>query len=63
MEVEEKLQPERIMTVKNIKAFGTIAAENQLEPLNIQRRVVTSHDVEIEILYCGICHSDACRTK
>ena len=26
--------------------------------MNIKRRSVTPHDVEIEILYCGICHSD-----
>lgn len=43
---------------KNAKAFGTKAAEKPLERLNIQRRNVLSHDVEIEILYCGICHSD-----
>jgi uncharacterized zinc-type alcohol dehydrogenase-like protein len=43
---------------KNVKAFGTEAAEAQLEQLNIQRRNPTPHDVEIEILYCGVCHSD-----
>ena len=41
-----------------IKAFGTEAAEVPLKSMNIQRRTVTPHDVEIEILYCGICHSD-----
>ncbi len=42
----------------NIKAFGTKAAEKPLEQLNIQRRNASPHDVEIDILYCGICHSD-----
>ena len=42
----------------NIKAFGALAATVPLEPLNIQRREVSSHDVQIEIMYCGICHSD-----
>src|SRR5688572_2910715 len=46
------------MNVKNVKAIGTKAAEASLEKLNIQRRAVTPHDIEIEILYCGICHSD-----
>lgn len=42
----------------NIKAFGTEAAEAPLQVLNIRRRNVTPHDVAIEILFCGICHSD-----
>jgi uncharacterized zinc-type alcohol dehydrogenase-like protein len=42
----------------NTKAFGTTAAENPLERLDIQRRAVLDKDVEIEILFCGICHSD-----
>ena len=46
------------METKNIKAFGTVAADVPLKTLDIKRRTVTAHDVEIEILYCGICHSD-----
>jgi uncharacterized zinc-type alcohol dehydrogenase-like protein len=46
------------MEVKNIKAFGTKAAESPLDQLNINRRKPTPHDVEIDILYCGVCHSD-----
>lgn len=41
-----------------VKAFGTEAPEAQLEQLNIDRREVTTKDVEIDILYCGVCHSD-----
>src|SRR3954467_5848806 len=44
--------------VKNIKAFGTQAAEAPLKELTINRRNPTPHDVEIEILFCGVCHSD-----
>lgn len=29
-----------------------------MKELAIKRRAATPHDVEIEILYCGICHSD-----
>ena len=43
---------------KEVRAFGTEAADARLQQLNIQRRKPTPHDVEIEILYCGVCHSD-----
>ena len=43
---------------KNTKAIGTHSAEKPLALLNIPRRSLTAHDVEIDILYCGICHSD-----
>lgn len=46
------------MNTTQVKAFGTYAATKPLEPLSIQRREVTAHDVEIDILYCGVCHSD-----
>ncbi len=41
-----------------IKAFGTTAPEADLAPLSISRRAVQPKDVEIEILFCGVCHSD-----
>jgi uncharacterized zinc-type alcohol dehydrogenase-like protein len=46
------------MTTKQIHAIGTEAADAPLKTLDIQRRALTAHDVEIEILFCGICHSD-----
>jgi uncharacterized zinc-type alcohol dehydrogenase-like protein len=46
------------MTTKNTKAFGTEAPEADLKQMTIQRRPVAPKDVEIEILYCGVCHSD-----
>src|SRR5512133_2503035 len=46
------------METKNVKAFGTEAATAPLQQMQIQRRSVTPHDVEIEILFCGVCHSD-----
>lgn len=45
-------------TAKEVKAFGTEAADANLQQLSIKRRKATPHDVEIEILYCGVCHSD-----
>lgn len=41
-----------------IKAFGTESSETPLKKLDIQRRNILPHDIQIEILYCGICHSD-----
>lgn len=46
------------MNSTNVKAFGTTAPETDLKQLNIIRRDVTAKDVEIEILFCGVCHSD-----
>ena len=55
-----KTKPEGAKTVdaKQVKAFGTQAATAPLQQLDIQRRKPAPHDVEIEILYCGVCHSD-----
>ena len=46
------------MSTKTVKAFGTKSAESDLEQLKINRRSVTAKDVEIDILFCGVCHSD-----
>lgn len=46
------------MNVKNSKAFGAESPTAPLKELIIQRREPTTNDVEIDILYCGVCHSD-----
>ncbi len=46
------------MEPKNVKAFGTEAKDAPLKQMNIQRRELTAKDIEIDILYCGVCHSD-----
>ena len=40
------------------KAYSAASADAPLTPTKIDRREPTDHDVRIEILYCGICHSD-----
>ncbi len=40
------------------KAFAAKSATTPLEPLTITRREPLPGDVEIDILYCGVCHSD-----
>lgn len=42
----------------NIRAYGVQSERQPLAPLTISRRAVGPKDVEIEILYCGVCHSD-----
>ncbi|CAM4252337.1 NAD(P)-dependent alcohol dehydrogenase [Gillisia limnaea] len=44
--------------MSNVKAYAAKAATKDLEPFDIERRKPTAEDVEIEILYCGVCHSD-----
>ncbi|MDW6002413.1 NAD(P)-dependent alcohol dehydrogenase [Vibrio mangrovi] len=41
-----------------VKAYGSLAGDKPLEKLDITRRAPGAHDVQIDILYCGICHSD-----
>ena len=41
-----------------VKAYGTQSPTDSLKEINIQRRELTANDIEIEILYCGVCHSD-----
>ena len=40
------------------KAYGAHAADKPLQALDIERRAPGSQDVQIEIAYCGVCHSD-----
>jgi uncharacterized zinc-type alcohol dehydrogenase-like protein len=46
------------METKTVKAFGTEAPDANLKELTIDRRTVLPKDVEIDILFCGVCHSD-----
>lgn len=46
------------MPNKTVKAYGTDAANQPLHEMEITRRALRDTDVEIEMLYCGICHSD-----
>lgn len=41
-----------------IKAYGNYSPTEELVPLTIARRDVQATDVKIDILYCGVCHSD-----
>lgn len=43
-----------------IKTSGYVAhnANSPLVPFDFERRELRSHDVQIDIIYCGVCHSD-----
>ena len=40
------------------KAYAAQSATSPLAAFEIQRRDPGPEDVQIEILYCGVCHSD-----
>jgi len=44
--------------MQKAKAYAAASATTPLAETTIARREPTEHDVHIEILYCGICHSD-----
>ena len=46
------------MNKTKVQAYAAQSATSALAPLGIERREPGAMDVEIEILYCGVCHSD-----
>ena len=42
----------------NAKAYAAASPTSSLASTTVPRREPTEHDVHIEILFCGICHSD-----
>src|SRR5436305_13050323 len=45
-------------TTYNTKAYSAASATSRLASIKINRRDPTDRDVQIEILFCGICHPD-----
>ncbi len=42
----------------NVLGYAAPTAKAALEPYRFERRDIRSNDVVIEILYCGVCHTD-----
>jgi alcohol dehydrogenase (NADP+) len=40
------------------RAYAAAGPSSGLQPFGIDRRAVGPHDVQVQILYCGVCHSD-----
>lgn len=49
----------------NATGFGAQAADLPLAEMTFQRRDMDDHDLLLDILYCGVCHSDihSCRNE
>jgi uncharacterized zinc-type alcohol dehydrogenase-like protein len=45
------------------KGYAAQSPETDLAPWKFERREVGPHDVQIEIRYCGVCHSDLHQIK
>jgi uncharacterized zinc-type alcohol dehydrogenase-like protein len=46
-----------------VKGYAASDARSPLRPFSFERRDPAPHDVQIEILYTGICHSDLHQTR
>ena len=44
--------------MEKIQAWGPAGAGTPLGPIAIERREPRPHDIVLEILFCGVCHSD-----
>lgn len=42
----------------SVRAYGAYSCDNPLEPMVIERRQPGEKDIEIDIAFCGVCHSD-----
>ena len=47
----------------NSKGYAAQTPETDLAPWDFKRREVGPHDVQIEIFFCGVCHSDLHQIK
>jgi len=39
-------------------AYAATDAQSKLAPFEFQRRDLREHDIQMEVLFCGVCHSD-----
>ena len=44
--------------MNKVISYAAHSAKEQLVPFTIERREVGAKDIEVEILFCGVCHSD-----
>ena len=50
--------PSKITETFTARAYAAASPTAALAPFTVPRRAPQPHDVQIEILYCGVCHSD-----
>lgn len=44
--------------MSKVIGYAAHSAKENLSPFNFERRTLASKDIQIEILFCGVCHSD-----
>lgn len=44
--------------MSKVKSYAAHSPKSGLVPFDLNRREVSSNDIQIEILFCGVCHSD-----
>jgi len=49
--------------MSNTKSYAALSATTPLEAYSFDRRTLGENDVQVEILYCGVCHSDLHQAK
>jgi alcohol dehydrogenase (NADP+) len=59
MSETKELHPEQLLASKlPAKGYAAMTAAENLQPFDFHRRIPRPHDVLVDILYCGVCHSD-----
>ena len=56
--VETAPRPALEQDSRAVRAYGAHAGDKPLEAMDIERREPGPNDVQIEIAFCGVCHSD-----
>ena len=49
--------------MSHTKSYAALSATTPLEAYSFDRRTLGENDVQVEILYCGVCHSDLHQAK
>ncbi|MEO5591513.1 MAG: NAD(P)-dependent alcohol dehydrogenase [Chitinophagaceae bacterium] len=57
-EIQESVAGSAVANRLPSKSYAAMAASENLIPWNFTRRTPRPHDVLVEILYCGVCHTD-----
>lgn len=47
-----------VQTITKIAGYAALQEKALLTPFSFERREIRPHDVSIDILFCGVCHSD-----
>lgn len=45
-------------SARSVRAYGATSADGPVIPMEVRRRALRDDDIAIDILYCGVCHSD-----